>query len=255
VQQNCGFAHDAGALRFDGFFDGAEQGCHLLVQLAFDDQGHHFAFARGQAGDQRRADNGAQPFGVERLEQEIEKRIAVLMTDGVEQIEYTSPRAFLEERGALVTLVSPKAAGEQIQGKNGDNLGATFPVALSVDDAQVNDFEGLLLPGGKDNPAALRKVRQPLPSSGVLRRQQTHCCHLPRALALIDAGLADSRHLTSVPTVQDELRDAGAEWTDDEVFIKDKLVTSHKPDDLSAFNSAFLQTLQVAISPDTGPSS
>jgi protease I len=78
---------------------------------------------------------------------------------------------------------------------------------------------------------------------------------LPRALALIDAGLADSRHLTSVPTVQDELRDANAEWTDDEVVIEDKLVTSRKPDDLPAFNSALLQTLQVAISPDTGPSS
>jgi protease I len=184
------------------------------------------------------------------------KRIAVLMTDGVEQIEYTSPRAFLEERGALVTLVSPKTAGEQVQGKNGDNLGATFPVALSVDDAQVNDFEGLLLPGGKDNPAALRKSPAAIAfirAFGDANKPIAAICHGP--LALIDAGLADSRHLTSVPTVQDELRAAGAEWTDDEVVIEDKLVTSRKPDDLPAFNSAFLQTLQVAISPDTGPSS
>jgi protease I len=184
------------------------------------------------------------------------KRIAVLMTDGVEQIEYTSPRAFLEERGALVTLVSPKTAGEQVQGKNGDNLGATFPVALSVDDAQVNDFEGLLLPGGKDNPAALRKSPAAIAfirAFGDANKPIAAICHGP--LALIDAGLADSRHLTSVPTVQDELRAAGAESTDDEVVIEDKLVTSRKPDDLPAFNSAFLQTLQVAISPDTGPSS
>jgi protease I len=184
------------------------------------------------------------------------KRIAVLMTDGVEQIEYTSPRAFLEERGALVTLVSPKAAGEQIQGMNGDDPGTTFPVALAVDDAQVNDFEGLLLPGGKDNPAALRKSPAAIAfirAFGDANKPIAAICHGP--LALIDAGLADSRHLTSVPTVQDELRAAGAEWTDDEVVIEDKLVTSRKPDDLPAFNSAFLQTLQVAISPDTGPSS
>jgi protease I len=184
------------------------------------------------------------------------KRIAVLMTDGVEQIEYTSPCAFLEERGALVTLVSPKAAGEQVQGMNGDDPGATFPVALSVDDAQVNDFEGLLLPGGKDNPAALRKSPAAIAfirAFGDANKPIAAICHGP--LALIDAGLADSRHLTSVPTVQEELRDAGAEWTDDEVVIEDKLVTSRKPDDLPAFNSAFLKTLQVAISPDTGPSS
>jgi protease I len=184
------------------------------------------------------------------------KRIAVLMTDGVEQIEYTSPCAFLEERGALVTLVSPKAAGEQVQGTNGDDPGATFPVALSVDDAQVNDFEGLLLPGGKDNPAALRKSPAAIAfirAFGDANKPIAAICHGP--LALIDAGLADSRHLTSVPTVQEELRDAGAEWTDDEVVIEDKLVTSRKPDDLPAFNSAFLKTLQVAISPDTGPSS
>jgi protease I len=184
------------------------------------------------------------------------KRIAVLMTDGVEQIEYTSPRAFLEERGALVTLVSPKAAGEQVQGVNGDSPGSTFPVALSVDDAQVNDFEGLLLPGGKDNPAALRKSPASIAfirAFGDANKPIAAICHGP--LSLIDAGLADSRHLTSVPTVQDELRGAGAEWTDDEVVIEDKLVTSRKPDDLPAFNNAFLQTLQVAISPDTGPSS
>jgi len=184
------------------------------------------------------------------------KRIAVLMTDGVEQIEYTSPRAFLEERGALVTLVSPKAAGEQVQGMNGDDPGAAFPVALAVDDAQVNDFEGLLLPGGKDNPAALRKSPAAIAfirAFGDANKPIAAICHGP--LTLIDAGLADSRHLTSVPTVQDELRAAGAEWTDDEVVIEDKLVISRKPDDIPAFNSAFLQTLQVAISPDTGPSS
>ena len=184
------------------------------------------------------------------------KRIAVLMTDGVEQIEYISPRAFLDERGALVTLVSPKAAGEQVQGVNGDDPGATFRVALSVDDAQVNDFEGLLLPGGKDNPAALRKSPAAIAfirAFGDANKPIAAICHGP--LSLIDAGLADSRHLTSVPTVQDELRGAGAEWTDDEVVIEDKLVTSRKPDDLPAFNNAFLQTLQVAISPDTGPSS
>ena len=85
------------------------------------------------------------------------KRVAVLMTDGVEQVEYTGPRAFLEGQGAQVILISPTAVGESVQGMNHDDMGDTFPVEMNVKDAQPADFDALLLPGGEKNPLELRK--------------------------------------------------------------------------------------------------
>lgn len=84
------------------------------------------------------------------------KRVAILMTDGVEQVEYTGPRGFLEEQGAQVTLISPKGAGEEIQGFNHMDLGDKFKVEMNVRDAQPGDFDALVLPGGVANPDQLR---------------------------------------------------------------------------------------------------
>ncbi|MGE5493239.1 MAG: DJ-1/PfpI family protein, partial [Actinomycetota bacterium] len=84
------------------------------------------------------------------------KRVAVLMTDGVEQVEYTGPRRFLEEHGAQVTLVSPKPKGEQIQGFNHLSPGDRFPVEMNVREAHADEFDALVLPGGVANPDQLR---------------------------------------------------------------------------------------------------
>ena len=185
------------------------------------------------------------------------KRVAVLMTDGVEQIEYTAPRQFLEEHGARVTLVSPKAKGDQIQGFNHMAPGDKFQVELDVRDARPIEFDALLLPGGVANPDQLRLSMESITFIREFAREDkpiAAICHGP--WTLIDAGIAKAKHMTSWPSLQEDLRNAGAEWTDDEVVVDGKLVTSRKPADIPAFNQALLKELTVSPqAADTGPSS
>ncbi|MDB5793574.1 MAG: protease [Massilia sp.] len=185
------------------------------------------------------------------------KRVAVLMTDGVEQVEYTGPRSFLEGQGAQVILISPKAVGEAVQGMNHDDMGDTFPVEMNVNDARPADFDALLLPGGEKNPLELRKSPE---SIGFIRdfyaedKPIAAICHAP--WVLIDAGIAESKNLTSWPDIQDDMRAAGAEWVDQEVVIDEKLITSRKPDDIPAFNEALMKAMMISPEmADMGPSS
>ena len=185
------------------------------------------------------------------------KRVAVLMTDGVEQVEYTGPRSFLEQQGAQVTLVSPKRVGEQVQGMHHDAPGDSFRVEMNVNDAKPADFDALVLPGGERNPLELRKSPE---SIAFIRdfydadKPIAAICHAP--WVLIDAGIAESKSLTSWPGIQDDLKKAGAEWSDQEVVIDKKLITSRKPDDIPAFNNALLQAMMISPEiADTGPSS
>ena len=185
------------------------------------------------------------------------KRVAVLMTDGVEQVEYTSPRSFLEQHGAKVTLVSPKAQGEQVQGLNHMEKGDTFQVEMNVSDANPRDFDALVLPGGVGNPDQLRLSPESIDFIRNFAGEEkpiAAICHGP--WTLIDAGVAKASHMTSWPSLQNDLRNAGAEWTDDEVVIDGRLITSRKPDDLPAFNDAIKKLLQIDVArADMGPSS
>jgi protease I len=184
------------------------------------------------------------------------KRIAVLMTDGVEQVEYTAPRTFLEQQGASVILVSPKGVGEEIQGFNHLAPGDKFRVEMNVRDAKPADFDALVLPGGVANPDQLRLSQEAISfirDFGDEDKPIAAICHGP--WTLIDAGIAESKHMTSWPTLQTDLRNAGAEWTDEQVVIDGRLITSRKPDDIPAFNDAILKELLAVPSTDTGPSS
>lgn len=184
------------------------------------------------------------------------KRVAMLMTDGVEQIEYTSPRAFLEERGATVVLLSPKNAGEEVQGFNHLQPGDKFRVEMNVRDANPTDFDALVLPGGVANPDNLRMSREAIDfirGFDVEDKPVGAICHGP--WTLIDAGIATAKHLTSWPSLKRDLTNAGAEWTDDEVVVDARLVTSRKPDDLPAFNDALVKELMMAAGEDPGPTS
>ncbi|KQW87790.1 glutamine amidotransferase [Massilia sp. Root418] len=185
------------------------------------------------------------------------KKVAVLMTDGVEQVEYLEPRRFLEQHGAQVTLISPKAKGEQVQGFNHMTPGDKFEVEMDVRDARPTEFDALVLPGGVANPDQLRLSTESISFIREFGREDkpiAAICHGP--WTLIDAGLAKARHVTSWPSLQQDLRNAGADWTDDEVVVDGKLVTSRKPDDLPAFNDALLRELQTsAQAASTGPSS
>jgi protease I len=183
-------------------------------------------------------------------------RVAMLMTDGVEQVEYTQPRAFLEEQGASVTLLSPKAAGEEVQGFNHLAPGDRFKVEMHVSDAKVADFDALVLPGGVANPDMLRLSKEAI---GFIRefgeedKPIAAICHGP--WTLINAGIAESKHMTSWPTLQTDLRNAGAEWTDEPVVVDDRLITSRKPADIPAFNEALMKELMAPPGTDPGPTS
>lgn len=184
------------------------------------------------------------------------KRVAMLMTDGVEQIEYTSPRSYLEQRGATVVLLSPKQAGEEVQGFNHMQPADKFKVEMNVADANPADFDALVLPGGVANPDQLRLSHEAIDfirGFDVEDKLVGAICHGP--WTLIDAGIATAKHMTSWPSLKRDLTNAGAEWTDDEVVIDARLVTSRKPDDLPAFNDALAKELMMAPGTDPGPTS
>jgi protease I len=184
------------------------------------------------------------------------KRVAMLMTDGVEQIEYTSPRSFLEEQGATVVLLAPKAAGEEVQGFNHMQPGDRFRVEMNVGDAKPADFDGLVLPGGVANPDQLRLSKEAIDFIREFDGEDkmlAAICHGP--WTLIDAGIATGKHLTSWPSLKRDLTNAGAEWSDEEVVLDARLVTSRKPDDLPAFNDMLLKELMIAPGTDPGPTS
>jgi protease I len=175
------------------------------------------------------------------------KRVAILMTDGVEQVEYTGPRGFLEAQGAQVTLISPKPSGDDIQGFNHLTPGDTFKVELDVRDARTDDFDALVLPGGVANPDQLRLSTESITfirEFGLGNKPIAAICHGP--WTLIDADLVTGKRVTSWPTLQIDLQNAGAEWSDEQVVVDGKLVTSRKPDDIPAFNQALLDELQSA---------
>ena len=184
------------------------------------------------------------------------KRVAMLMTDGVEQIEYTSPRSFLEQHGAQVVLLAPKAAGELVQGFHQMTPGDRFKVEKSILEARANDYDALVLPGGMANPDQLRLSPESIAfirEFAASDKPIAAICHGP--WSLIEAGVAKAKHVTSWPSLQHALRNAGAEWTDDEVVIDGRLITSRKAADLPAFNRAMLHELMAGTGADAGPTS
>jgi protease I len=184
------------------------------------------------------------------------KRVAMLMTDGVEQIEYTSPRSFLEEQGATVVLLAPKAAGDEVQGFHHMQPADRFRVEMNVGDARPADFDGLVLPGGVANPDQLRMSKEAIDfirDFDAEDKMVAAICHGP--WTLIDAGIATGKHVTSWPSLKRDLTNAGAEWTDEPVVLDARLLTSRKPDDLPMFNDMMLKELLVAPGTDPGPTS
>lgn len=173
--------------------------------------------------------------------------IAVLATDGVEQVELTEPVKALREAGAEVEIVSDK--NEAIQAFKHHDKGVTIPVDVTLDEADPKDFDGLVLPGGVINPDALRLV--PKAISFVrhfveAKKPIAAICHGP--WTLIDAGGVKGKRMTSWPSLKTDLSNAGAQWVDEEVITDGTLVTSRKPDDLHAFNKKAIETFQRSAS-------
>lgn len=162
------------------------------------------------------------------------RKVAVLATDGFEQVELTKPVEALKAAGAEVHVVSPK--GGQIQGYNHHDKGDMIPVDRELAQAQSGDYDALVLPGGVINPDQLRLEEKAIDFIRDFVRSEkpiAAICHGP--WTLIDAGGVEGRKVTSWPSLKADLRNAGAEWVDQEVVVDAGLVTSRNPDDLPAF--------------------
>lgn len=162
------------------------------------------------------------------------KRIAFVAADGVEQIELTEPWDAVKGAGAEVHLLS--VSSDDIQGFNHLDKGDTFPVDKTVADADASDYDGLVLPGGVANPDFLRTDKDTVDFVRTFFEQHkpvSAICHAP--WTLIEAGVLSGRTVTSWPSLQTDIRNAGATWVDEEVVVDEGLTTSRKPDDLKAF--------------------
>jgi protease I len=163
-----------------------------------------------------------------------QKRIAFLAAEGVEQIELTAPWKAVQEAGGLPELVSTDAG--RVQAFNHLDKGDEFPVDHTVSEADPNVYDGLVLPGGVANPDNLRSEPEAVDFVRAFfdaGKPVAAICHAP--WVLIEAGVVHGRTLTSWPSLQTDLRNAGAVWVDEEVVVDGGLVTSRKPDDLEAF--------------------
>jgi protease I len=168
------------------------------------------------------------------------KTIAVLATDGFEQVELTRPVEALKAAGAMVEIVSPEAGG--IQGFNHHDKGEKTRVDKTLEVARAGDHDGLLLPGGVINPDALRLEPKAIDFIGEFveaGKPIAAICHGP--WTLIDAKAVSGRRMTSWPSLKTDLSNAGAVWIDEDVVVDDGLVTSRKPDDLPAFCAKMIE--------------
>ncbi len=162
------------------------------------------------------------------------KRIAILATDGVEQVELTEPRRALEEAGADIELLSLEQG--EFQGFDHLDKGQTFHADKAVSDADPSDYDGLVLPGGVANPDFLRTNADAVRFVRAFFEQGKPVgaiCHGP--WTLVEADVVRGRTLTSWPSIRTDVRNAGGNWVDREVVVDNGLVTSRKPDDLPAF--------------------
>ena len=166
------------------------------------------------------------------------KRVAFLATDGYEDSELTSPWQAVTDAGATAVLVSP--ANEAITGKNGH----TQTVDVASDAAAASDFDALVLPGGVVNADHLRMDEASVAFTRAFfadHKPVAAICHA--AWTLIEAGVVDGRRVTSYPSLKTDLRNAGAEWVDEEVVVDAGLVTSRTPDDLPAFDAKVVEEI------------
>lgn len=172
------------------------------------------------------------------------KKIAILVADGFEQVELTKPKAAFEEAGAKTYIVSPM--DEQVQGWNHFDKADYFPVDVPLGQASPEDYDALLLPGGVANPDQLRtmdKAVQFVRAFFDADKLVFAICHAP--WTLINANVVKSRKMTSWPSLQTDLKNAGADWVDQEVVMDNGLITSRNPDDIPAFNKKVIETLSA----------
>jgi len=175
-------------------------------------------------------------------------KVAILVTDGFEQVELTEPKNALQAAGAETLIVSPKDV--QVRGWNFTDWGEKLPVDLKLDEAKPEDFDALLLPGGVLNPDALRiepKAVAFVKAFFDAGKPVASICHGP--WTIIETGAARGRRMTSWPSLKSDLENAGADWVDEEVTVDRNLVTSRKPEDIPAFNAKMIELFSQLEAP------
>jgi protease I len=175
------------------------------------------------------------------------KKVAILATDGFEQDELLSPLEALREAGANVQVVSPSDESK-IKGWKRTGWGKKVKVDMPLNEANGEEFDALVLPGGVMNPDHLRRdplVLEFVKSFFKAGKPVGAICHGP--WTLIDAGIVRGRKMTSYASIQTDLKNAGANWVDEEVVVDNGLVTSRKPDDLPAFNAKLIEEIAEGV--------
>jgi protease I len=170
------------------------------------------------------------------------KKVAILATDGFEQSELLEPQKALREAGADVFVVAPKEG--RIRAWKHTQWGDSVDVDLTLEQADADEFDALVLPGGVMNPDQLRMLPKAVhfvKDFAIARKPIAAICHGP--WLLVEADVVEGRRVTSWPSLKSDLRNAGAEWTDAEVVCDRGLVTSRKPDDLPAFNRKMIEEI------------
>jgi protease I len=174
------------------------------------------------------------------------KRVAILATDGVEQVELTEPRKALDAAGAKTKVVSPKSGS--IKGWNFTNWGDDIKVDVALDSTSPDDFDALMLPGGVINPDTLRMNEDAVNFVRAFfeaGKPVASICHGP--WMLVEADVVRGRNVTSWPSLRTDLRNAGANWTDSESVTDHGLVTSRKPDDIPAFSRKMIEEFAEGV--------
>jgi protease I len=172
------------------------------------------------------------------------KKVAVLVDNYMEESEFTEPVKALKAAGATVEIIAAEPEGGKVQAMQHVEQGERYDYDKTLDEAEIDDYDALVLPGGAVNADQLRmqdKARQWARDIIEQGKPLAAICHAPWLLA--SAGVANGRKLTSFFTIQDDMRAAGAEWIDKDVVIDGNLITSRKPDDIPAFNNALISMM------------
>jgi protease I len=175
-----------------------------------------------------------------------QKKVAILVADGFEQAELTEPKQALDDAGAQTHIVSPNS--DTVQGWNHYDKGDNFPVTVTLDGANPDDYDALLLPGGIANPDQLRmneKAVQFIQAFFAAGKPVAAICHAP--WTLIEADVVKGRTVTSWPSLKTDLTNAGAQWVDQEVVVDNGLITSRRPHDIPAFNRAIVEAFAMGL--------
>lgn len=175
-----------------------------------------------------------------------DKKIAILTEEGFEEVELTSPKEALKAAGATVHVISPQSG--PIKAWNKDNWGIEVDVDEQLDNVSPDDYDALVLPGGVLNPDKLRQNKSAVAFVSAFLdegKPVAAICHGPQML--IETGLIGGRTLTSFPSLQTDLKNAGANWVDQEVVVDNGLITSRSPADLPAFNHKAIEEIAEGI--------